>query len=196
MQKDGLVAFFRALVPISSEDETKIRTNFSGLTVPARTYLAQPGEVSQLVYFVVKGCVRVAIENQAGEDITCYFAAEGKFVCNYESFITGLPSAYSLQALEHSELLAIDRRGLEQLYQQTTHGERIGRLIAEHLFIDTLQRLTSFYSETPEQRYLKFLQDFPQLVARIPQHYIAAYIGVRPQSLSRIKRRAQSLASH
>lgn len=189
MQKDSLIAFFRALVPMPEADEAEVRARFTALQVPARAYLTQAGEVAQQCYFVVKGCVRVSVQNLEGEDISCYFAAEGMFVSNYESFLTGAPSAYGLQALEPCELLAIDRLGLEELYRNTTYGERIGRRMAELLFIDTMQRLTSFYMQTPEERYLAFLAATPQLLNRIPQHYIASYIGVRPQSLSRIKRR-------
>ena len=192
MEKDGLVAFFRQLVPLSLEDEGRIRERFTGQVAPAKQYLVHAGEISQLVYFILEGCVRVAIQNPQGEDITCFFASEGQFVANYESFLTGKSSPYSLQCLEPCRLLAIDRKGLQELYEFNQFGERAGRLIAEHLFVDATDRLTSFYMDAPEQRYQKFLIKHPGLAQRIPQHYIAAYIGVRPQSLSRIKRRALS----
>lgn len=190
MDKSGVITFFRQLAPISPAEEQFILERFSGLSVPARSYLSREGEVAKEVYFVVKGCVRVFIPTEDGRDITCYFAAEGEFVSNYESFVSGLASPYAIQALEDCELLAIDRMGLQELYSQTSNGERIGRLIAERLFVETMNRLTSFYMETPEDRYRQFMDERPQLIHRIPQHYIAEYIGVRPQSLSRIKRRA------
>lgn len=194
MDKEGLIAAFRQFAVISEADSDFIKARSWRLTAPARHYLVQANEVSQHVFYVVKGCVRVAIQDRSGDDITCYFAAEGQFVSNYESFLTGKPSKYALQCLEASELLAIDRQGIHELYTQTANGERIGRMIAEHLFVDTIERLTSFYSDTPEERYQHFLREYPQLAQRIPQHYIATYIGVRPQSLSRIKRRALALA--
>jgi CRP-like cAMP-binding protein len=196
MQKDSLIELFRQLAPMTAADEEKVRARFAAMHVPARTYLMQAGEVAQQCYFVVKGCVRVSILNLEGEDLSCYFATEGMFVSNYESFLTGAPSLYGLQALENCELLAIDRLGLEELYRNTATGERIGRRMAEFFFIDVIQRLTSFYTQTPEERYLAFMAASPQLLNRIPQHYIAAHIGVRPQSLSRIKRRVAALAPH
>jgi CRP-like cAMP-binding protein len=195
MQKDVLIAFYKQIVPLSPEDEVRIRERFVGLEVAHKRYLLRAGEVSHQLFFVVKGCVRVVIVNKDGEDISCYFAAEGQFVADYHSFITGKPASYSLQCLEDSQLLLIDRKGLDELYALTTHGERFGRLIAEKLFIEIQERLTSFYSETPEQRYLEFLKMYPHLVQRLPQHHIAAYIGVRPPSLSRIKRRALEIAN-
>jgi CRP-like cAMP-binding protein len=196
MQKDSLIELFQQLAPVPDADLPAIRARFAALRVPARAYLMQAGEVAQQCYFVVKGCVRVSIQNREGEDISCYFAAEGMFVSNYESFLTGEPSLYGLQALEPCELLAIDRLGLEELYNNTAYGERIGRRMAELLFVDTMRRLTSFYTQTPEERYLAFLAATPQLLNRLPQHYIASYIGVRPQSLSRIKRRVANLVAH
>jgi CRP-like cAMP-binding protein len=190
MQKEALLAFFRNLVDLSPADAQHICARFSPLRFPVRAYLIPPHLICQQVFFVTQGVVRVSIQNPAGEDISCFFATEGQFVSNYDSFITGKPSPYSLQALEACEVLAIDRQGLQELYQGTQYGERIGRLMAEHLFTDATERLTSFYIDTPEQRYQQFLLQYPGLSLRIPQHYIAAYIGVRPQSLSRIKRRS------
>lgn len=190
MDKSGVVTMFRRLAPVSPAEEQFIMERFSGLSVPAKSHLSREGEVAKEVYFVVKGCVRVYIPTEDGKDITCYFAAEGEFASNYESFVSGKPSDYAVQALEDCELLAIDRMGMQELYTHTTNGERIGRLIAEYLFVETMNRLTSFYKETPEDRYRQFMQERPHLIHRLPQHYIAEYIGVRPQSLSRIKRRA------
>ena len=194
MHKDALVEFFRNLVPLSAQDEEIIRARFVRLAVANKQYLLQAGEVSHQLFFVLSGCVRVVIVNNEGEDISCYFAAEGHFVADYHSFISGKAARYSLQCLEDCQLLVIDRKGLDELYSLTQYGERVGRLIAENLFLEIQDRLTSFYSETPEQRYLQFLAQYPHLVQRLPQHHIAAYIGVRPPSLSRIKRRALEMA--
>ena len=196
MQKDGLIDLFRQLAPMTEADEAIVRARFAAMHVPARAFLMQAGEVAQQCYFVVKGCVRISILNREGEDISCYFATEGMFIANYESFLTGEPSLYALQAIEPCELLAVDRLGMDELYRSTTSGERIGRRLAEWFFIDLIQRLTSFYTQTPEERYLAFLAAAPQLLNRIPQHYIASHIGVRPQSLSRIKRRVAVLHPH
>jgi CRP-like cAMP-binding protein len=196
MEKEAVVQFFGQLVELDAADQQCIRERFVVLSARNKQYLLQSGDVCQQLFFVRSGCVRVSIAGQSGDDITCYFGMEGQFVANYESFLTGKPSPYSLQCLEDCTLLAIDRKGLQELYEHVRYGDRIGRLMAEHLFIDTIERLTSFYTETPEQRYQQFLSAYPGLIQRIPQHYIATYIGVRPQSLSRIKRRALEMAAH
>jgi hypothetical protein len=78
---------------------------------------------------------------------------------------------------------------LQRFYREVVLGERFGRLIAEEIFIDSIQQLASFYQDRPAVRYRKFVSRFPQLVQRLPQYYIASYVGIEPQSLSRIRRR-------
>ena len=78
---------------------------------------------------------------------------------------------------------------LQRFYKQVDLGERFGRLIAEEIFVDSLEQLASFYQDKPATRYQNFVRRFPQLVQRIPQYYIASYVGIEPQSLSRIRRR-------
>ena len=195
MQKDDLIAVFKQMVPTTEADEKLIRERFSTLKIGAKCLLVEPNVICQHVFFVTKGCARVIITKKTGEETSCYFAKEGEFIANYESFLQGIPSPYSIQTLEDSELLAIDRKGMEELFTMTRHGERMGRLIAEMIFVDTMERLTSFYTESAEERFEGFLKRYPGLINRIPQHYIATYIGVRPQSLSRIKKRSAELAT-
>jgi CRP-like cAMP-binding protein len=193
MQKDDLIAVFRQMVPLSEQDELFIRERFSFLEVPAKRFLLEPNVICQQVFFVQKGCARIIITDKSGEETSCYFATEGEFIANYESFLGGVPSPYAIQTLEDCKLLVIDRKGMSELFEKTQYGERIGRIIAEFIFTDTLERLTSFYTETAEQRFERFQIRYPGLLSRIPQHYIATYVGVRPQSLSRIKKRSQKL---
>lgn len=195
MQKDDLIAVFRQMVPLTEADESLIRERCSKLEIGAKRLLVEPNVICQHVFFVTKGCARIIITKKSGEETSCYFAKEGDFIANYESFLQGIPSPYSIQTLEDCELLAIDRKGMEELFTLTSQGERIGRLIAEMIFVDTLERLTSFYTESAEERFESFMKRYPGLIHRIPQHYIATYIGVRPQSLSRIKKRSASLAT-
>lgn len=91
-------------------------------------------------------------------------------------------------------LWRINYSGLQQFYQQVQHGQQFGRLIAERLFVDILQRVTSFYRENADQRYDRFQRQFPGLMDRIPQYVVASYVGIKPQSLSRL--RAQRAGKH
>ena len=86
-------------------------------------------------------------------------------------------------------MLSITHDNLQRFYREVRQGERFGRLMAEALFVDVLRQLTSFYEDTPEQRYARFVRIYSDLQQRVPQYYIASYVGVKPQSLSRIRGR-------
>lgn len=151
------------------------------------TFLAE-GQVCKQVGFIVKGLMRYYI-NHDGEDKTYSFAQENNFVCNNESFIPQIPSTKIIQALEDCEILVISYDDLQSFYQSIKQGERFGRLIIEQVFIQTLQDLSSLYTDSPEHRYKKFIEEHPDLQQRISQYHIASYIGVKAQSLSRIRKR-------
>jgi CRP-like cAMP-binding protein len=150
-------------------------------------FLAE-GKVCNQVGFIIKGLMRYYI-NHDGEDKTYAFAQEKNFVCNNESFIPKTPSTKIIQALEDCEILTISYDDLQIFYQSIRQGERFGRLVIEQVFLQTLQELSSFYTDMPEQRYWKFIKEHPGLQQRISQYHIASYVGVKPQSLSRIRKR-------
>lgn len=126
--------------------------------------------------------------NHYGEEKTYAFAQEENLVCNYESFLPQSPSTKSIQALEDFEILQISHHDLEILYKSFKDGERCGRLIFEEVFIQTLQDLSSFYIDTPESRYEKFVKSHLDLLQKISQYHITSCFGVKLQSLSRIRR--------
>lgn len=149
-------------------------------------FLAQ-GDVCKEVGFLIKGLVVYFIEED--EPHAYNFGKESDFVCNYESFLTKTPSSKSIKCVENVEMLCISYDRLQQFYEQIVQGEKMGRMISEQLFLEAIADITSFYVDTPEKRYLKFLERYPDLNQRIPQYLIASYIKVKPQSLSRIRKR-------
>jgi CRP-like cAMP-binding protein len=150
-------------------------------------YLRQ-GDVCNRLGFVTQGILHYYID-QDGIEQTYNFATEERMVCDYDSMIRRTPSVKSIRAIEPSVILTISYRDLQTLYTQLDEGERFGRLHLERVYGDTIRQLVSQYTESPEVRYRKFIKQFPGLTQRIPQYYIASYIGVKPQSLSRIRKR-------
>lgn len=189
MSKESLIQTLRAIVPVSDDEAAWVRQNFSVMRFPARSILVNEGEVNKNLFFVVKGCARIGINCPGGEDITCYFAQEGGWISIHESFLSGQPSEYFIQTLEDCELLSIDRMGVEEMYRRLENGNLMGRRLMEGLFFAMVQRLTDFYKLSPEERFQNFLVKHPRLATRIPQSCLASYIGIKPQSLSRIKKR-------
>ena len=150
-------------------------------------FLAE-GQICKQVGFIVNGLMRYYI-NHDGEDKTYAFARENNFICNNESFIPQIPSTKIIQALEDCEILQISYEDLQLFYKSVKQAERFGRLIIEQVFIQTLQDLSSFYTDTPKLRYEKFIKEHPDLQQRISQYHIASFVGVKPQSLSRIRKK-------
>lgn len=125
-----------------------------------------------------------------GEEKTTYFYFEHHFVSSYISAITATPSRLTIEALTDSRLLAFSYKHLQSLYEQSPKWEWFGRLVAEYLAIGLEERMAGLLILSPEERYLELLESNKQkIVERIPQHYIANYLGITPVSLSRIRKR-------
>ena len=150
-------------------------------------FLAE-NEICRRVGFIINGVMRYYI-NDDGESKTYGFAQENEFVCNYESFVPQAPSRQIIQALEDCTLLVITYEDLQEFYNQVQQGDRFGRLVIEQVFIQTLKDRNSFYTDAPEQRYQQFINEHADLQQRISQYHIASYVGIKPQSLSRIRKR-------
>lgn len=151
--------------------------------------LLREGEVCKHVFFIVSGMTRYFYTNESGAEQTGQFFFETSWYTDYDSFLTGKPSDQSLQALEKSELLLLPKSLLYRLYDENPKFERFGRLMAEQAFLGVRQRNNSLLLESPEVRYLNLIQQRPKVLDRVPLHYIASYLGIKPESLSRIRKR-------
>ena len=184
----SLLDSIQNLITLSTTEKDIVVSLFEEKKYKKGDFFLEEGKICKHVGFVTKGLLRYYI-NHDGEDKTYAFAEENNFVCNYESFIPRTPSTKNIQALEDCEMLQISYDDLQLFYKSINHAERFGRLVIEQVFIQTLQDLSSFYTETPENRYEKMLRMHPQLLQRMSQYHIASYVGVKPQSLSRIRKR-------
>ncbi|MGV3503466.1 MAG: Crp/Fnr family transcriptional regulator [Adhaeribacter sp.] len=149
------------------------------------------GTVCDEVAFIVSGSFRFFFVKD-GNEISNYFCFQGEMVSSYQSFLTRTPSFPAVQAMEDATLICFSHAGLQQLLANPMLAlkmERFGRLVAEYLICCYEQRVTSIMTQTPEERYRELLSKQPDLLQRIPQHYVANYLGITPVSLSRIRRR-------
>ena len=185
---EQLIGTIQSLIELNPKEIDCIKTLFKNRYIKKNDLFLAEGQVCKQVGFIGKGLMRYYI-NHDGEDKTYAFAQEGDFVCNNESFIPQTASTKIIQAVEDCEIVQISFADLQIFYKTIKEGDRFGRLIIEQVFIQTLQDLSSFYTDTPEHRYEKFIKQHPDLQQRVPQYYIASYVGVKPQSLSRIRKR-------
>ncbi|HWD87734.1 MAG TPA: Crp/Fnr family transcriptional regulator [Mucilaginibacter sp.] len=156
-----------------------------------KQYFATPEKVCDNVGYIADGAVRY-FHIKDGQDITGYFSFENEFVSSYKSFLTGQPGFTSIQALTDTILVTFTRKDMDQMLSNPMLAykvERFGRLVAEQYLCCYEDRIASFITQTPEERYTHLLSTGREILQRMPQHYIANYLGITPVSLSRIRRR-------
>jgi CRP-like cAMP-binding protein len=185
---NSLLNNVQSLIRLSEQEKEIISTLFKEKTYKKGDFFLAEGQICKHVGFVAKGLMRYYI-NHDGEEKTYAFSQEDQYVCNYESFLPQKPSSKIIQALEDSDVLVISHSDLQLLYASIREGERYGRIAVEAVFLQMLKDINSFYTETPEVRYEGFLNNHPDLQQRISQYHIASFVGVKPQSLSRIRKR-------
>lgn len=164
------------------------RPFFKKVKIPARTTLLQEGKISKTMYFIEKGCLRTWV-NCDGKEITTQFFFEGESVSSIESFRTGLPSLYSIDTIEPCILLTLSQK---DFWEMVENSSELKKQIEEHLFkrlFQTQQLFFSYLKNSPQQRYQDLMTKYPHIVQRVPQHYIASYLGITSVSLSRIRNR-------
>jgi CRP/FNR family transcriptional regulator, anaerobic regulatory protein len=171
--EDDLQAFFDCLVKKN---------------IPKGDYLMQAGQVCDYVAFINKGHFRsfCMINN---EEATYNFFFDGNFITDYSSFLSRQPSMESHQALEDAEVLMISYEKIQMLYSKIPSWDKFGRLIAEFIILGVAQRNRAMLFMSPEEHYLSLMKTRPKVIANVPLHYIASYLGIQPESLSRIRKR-------
>ncbi len=185
---EKLIDNIKSIIDLTPKEVDCIYLLWKPKSIKKGEFFLTEGEVCKHAGFIVKGLMRYYI-NHDGEDKTYDFAQENNFICNYESFLPKIPSTKIIQALEDCEILQISYADLQIFYNSIAQAERFGRIVIEQVFVHTLKDLSSFYTDTPEYRYYKFLEDHHGLQQRVSQYHIASYVGVKPQSLSRIRKR-------
>lgn len=185
----NLIKTFEQLIRINEEEKAFITSLFKRKQYQKNEYFLKEGQVCREVGFIETGLIRYYSINDSGEELIFDFGKENEYTCNYASFLDHSPSLLSIQCLEPAELLTISYDNLQLLYEKVKEGQKFGRLICEQLYLHALKKIRSFYTDQPEQRYLHFVDSYPDLQQRIPQYYISSFVGVKPPSLSRIRRR-------
>lgn len=162
---------------------------FKQKKVPAKTTLLQEGEVSRKVFFIERGCIRVWF-NKDGKDITFQFFFEGDRVSSTESFKKNIPSVVAIETIEPCTLWVVSKTDMDRMMRDGFEVPETRDKLLDMLFdrnIYYMKHCLSFIKDTPAQRYLNLMKEKPEIVQRVPQHYIASYLGITTVHLSRIK---------
>jgi CRP/FNR family transcriptional regulator len=190
MQTGQLFQAIRYITPDISETELQdLVPLLTGSTLKRGDFLVRAGELSTHINFIVKGAGRMYYVDGNGHESNVLLVIENGFLHDYESLILNKPTRFYCQVTEESEIIHIDYRLFDQLLNSTKNWEHCGRMINQYVMIETFRRVHEYLFDTPEQLYLKILETAPYLIDRFSQEHLASYIGVKRESLSRIKNR-------
>lgn len=181
-------------VGLSEEEKQLCKSFFTPKKLRKRQYILQEGDVCKYLVFVEKGMLRSYTIDDKGNEHIMQFAFEGWWISDQFSFLTGEPAIYTIDALEDCELLLLSRPAEEQLLEKIPKFEKYFRILLQNSLIATQRRLISSLSQTAEERYQQLIKSCTTIPQRVPQHMMASFLGITPETLSRIRK--QLTAKH
>jgi CRP-like cAMP-binding protein len=188
---------FQQLINTIKQDDSiweEFRNLFIEREIPSKTILLREGEIASHVHFIKKGCLRLWF-NKDGKDITTQFFFENQPVASIESFSTGQPSLFTLESIEPSVICSLSKENFDMLHQKFPQFRDGFNEVVRQRFSNYARLFLSRIKDTPRERYEDLLVNHPEIIKRVPQHYIASYLGITPISLSRIRKRRETETS-
>jgi len=174
-------------ITLTPEEEQYFTSLLKLKKIKKKGYLLQEGDISRHQYFVNKGCLRTYTIDEKGLEHIIQFAIEDWWTGDMFSFLTQTPARFTIDALEDSELLCLEKNALEELYIKIPKFERFFRHLLQNAFIALQERIVANLSQPADERYCTFITKYPDMEKRLPLKQIASYLGITPESLSRIR---------
>ncbi|MEN9458786.1 MAG: hypothetical protein RL135_1376 [Bacteroidota bacterium] len=174
-------------VLLSEAEQKLVKTFFSPKKIRKKQYLLQEGNICRHLAFVEKGLLRSYNVDEKGIEHMIHFAWEGWWMADMLSFLSNEPSTYHIDAIEDAELLLISQQDFEEMFLKVPVMERYFRILFQNNIISKERRLISSITNSAEEKYIHLTATNPELIKRIPQQLVASYLGITPETLSRIK---------
>ncbi len=182
----NIAAFLKSISSFPEEEINDFMKIGKAIELKKGEFLISAGQTCKSFSFIHEGTFSFLIMNADGEHVKD-FSANNKFITSYSSFITQTPSQLFIRAEEKATLTQWSFDTYQQLLRSSEHWKQFALKIANYLYLRKEKREISLLTETAEQRYLNMLNEFPQIIRQVPQYLIASYLGIKPQSLSRIR---------
>lgn len=185
---EELIAYILRFGNLNPQQIELIKSKATELELHKDEYLSEASKIPRQVGFVLEGVVRFCYYNNKGEEITDYFIDENHFATDYQNFEAGMASSEYLQAVTSCRLLIFSKGHWDELLNTIIGWDKIVTKIVHKCLIEKIERRSPLVSEDATTRYLSFIEKFPSLANRVPLSYIASYLGITQQSLSRIRK--------
>ena len=189
MLQHPLIAAINNISPVTEDAASLAISIFEEKKHKKNTLLLEAGNIAHEVFFITKGALRQFYTDEDGNDRICNFSFENDFLTDLESFSRQAPSTSSIITQEDCTCLVTDCTKLAKVLKENEDIAKFFATIVENIAADSIRRTKSLLSFSPEKQFIELLQDKPQILQRIPQRYIAQYLGIAPESLSRIRKR-------
>jgi CRP-like cAMP-binding protein len=189
-QVQTFLQYFKNICPLLTYPELEnLGGSVSVRELKKGEYFISAGELQKNLGFITKGLIRQYYTNADGNEQTMRFMAEGQFVSNYAALLGDQPTRYNFQCLEATTMVVLPYSVVVESYDSSHQFDRFGRIVAEKSCQMHQARIEAFLFETAEQRYLNFISQQPELFNRISVTHLCSYIGIKRQSLTRIRKR-------
>ena len=188
LMTNRLINYFQKITTLSTEESLILSKSMAFKDFEKGDFLIKEGQYENHSFFVMEGLVR-QYKNVSGNEITTNFFTEEQWIISLENFAEKSASRYNLICAEDTTVVIGDEEKAEKIFKQFPRFEKISRQIMESVFKAQQEQMTSYLTNNPTERYLKLMKERPDIVQRVAQYDIATYIGVKPESLSRIRRK-------
>ncbi|WP_277585110.1 Crp/Fnr family transcriptional regulator [Psychrobacillus antarcticus] len=189
--KSILYKYMSKFTSLTEEQQKTIANEIKIDEFKKGTILLRQGDVPTKCYFVLKGCIRQYSVNEEGKEVTSNFYTEEQAIAVFNNHKLDKSSEYTFTCLEDSVLVKGELDTEQDMYTKYTQLEIMTRKMIEENFGKVQEEFATFIASTPEERFKTLLLKRPQLIGRVPQHQLASYLGITPESLSRIKKRVE-----
>jgi len=183
-----LFSHIQQKVSLTDNDKDAIRNFFVPKRLRKRQYLLQEGDVCKYMTFIAKGLLRTYNVDDKGDEHMSVFGWEGWWLSDFNSFLSGEPAVFNIDAIEDSELLMISQADYEALTITVPVMDRYFRILYQNSIVTKERRLMSSITHTAEEKYVQLAESNPKMIERVPQNLIASYLGIAPETLSRVKK--------
>ncbi|MEL1243610.1 Crp/Fnr family transcriptional regulator [Flavobacterium sp. DGU11] len=182
-----IIAHISKFITLTTAEEELLTSYLSIKEVKKKEHLLREGEVCQENYFVIKGLIRMYLITPKGVEQVIQFGIENWWITEYNSYKSGQPSGFYLQAIENATVVAINRNVQEELFEKIPQLEKYFRQVLERAYSAQLTRIHYIFNLTGEEQYRLMLQKYPAFVQRVPQYMLASFLGITPEFLSMLR---------